>query len=441
MIVSTILLAWSAAFGQHQQGWFDTLFPTPTGKNGLEDYVRAMDLMDQGYWSAYSEWRPPERRSEIVQLKQIAQHLSDPSHPAPDPKLVELEQRLQGLNMLQVRGEEIAAFSRSLSLISSGNEKPCFDPTLSKGVRVPSATVFPALRQLETDAAYVEASRSHTDLMIEDLTRVLVMVDHSCRTSYFGSRIATIAQIGVCATFGENLDRLSVQDCLAIESLVNSFLRGTPVFVDGFRAALLNSQEEVASSIHALKAGGFDATTDKQVAAFNQVINQMSTADVDQMIKRVQQGIEANARTLLSQFTGPEQAWLPADAPDLSQTPDPVVRTPDDIESYYTKHWSLPEVSKPKRLAEALKARAMMRLLRLHAMITAYRWQYGRLPKSLSEMKMPEGYDFDPLSKMRFVYEPSSDAYKLYSIGSQWTGKVELGVASDSSPNVDRADP
>jgi hypothetical protein len=151
------------------------------------------------------------------------------------------------------------------------------------------------------------------------------------------------------------------------------------------------------------------------------------------MIQRVQQSIGATGRAFLARFNGPEHTWLDPEASDDGASADPTVRTADDVETYYTKHWSLPEVTRPRRLADALRVRAMMRLLRLHAMIIAFRWEQGRLPKSLEEMKLPEGYDYDPLSNSRFVYSLGGESYKLYSLGTKWTGKVELGAVGGGS--------
>jgi len=50
------------------------------------------------------------------------------------------------------------------------------------------------------------------------------------------------------------------------------------------------------------------------------------------------------------------------------------------------RNWSDPEPTRPRRLAEALRVRAMMRLLRLHARIIGSRWEHERLPTSLNPM-------------------------------------------------------
>jgi hypothetical protein len=428
-----------ALVAQSSQGYYATMFPVPTGRNGLEDYVLARDLLDQGYWQAYVEWAPPEGRMAIQQQRHAREIAG--IEPIQDRKMLDLELRLEGLNLLQVREEEMSAFARSDHLVSTGNSKPCEVQTVMNGVRVPTASVFSNLGSLERDIAYVEASRSHTDLMIADLENILTMVDHGCRTTYVGSVLATSAQLKVCTMFAENLDRFSLQDAGAIEALVNRFLQGTPVFVDAYRAAFLSEQASVGDSIHGLKEHGFDATRDKQHSQFNSVINEMSNPEVDQLIQQTQQTIGAIGRTFLARFSQPEHTWLSTDALDNDDSPDPVVRTPDDIESYFALHWTLPEVARPRRLADALRARAMMRLLRLHAKIIAYRWEQGRLPASLSEMNLPTGYEYDPLSDARFVYQVSGSEYKLYSLGTKATGKIELGGVAAGSQNTPEVNP
>jgi len=431
-MIASILLAWSITQGQASQGMFKVLFPAPTGTNGLEDYVLATDLMDDGFWPAYKNWAPPESRAESIRQQQVYQRAFDPSAPPPDPKFVELQQRLKDMNLLQLREEAVAAFTKPLHLITTGNDKPCL-VRVDNGSKFPSVGMITDLSLLELDSAYVDASRSRTDAMIADLTNVLLLADRTCRNTYIGSMIATIEQQRVCDACAENLDRLSVQDAIAIETMVTDFLQATPVFIDAYRAAFQSEQEDVARSLRALKAGSQNATKDKQLAGFNQVMSGMSDPEVDQMIQRAQQSIGDAGRIFLSRFSGPEETWLPQDAPGDSLFSDVTPRSPDDVESYFVQHWSLPEVTKPRRLAQALRARTLMRLLRLHATIIAYRWQHEVLPKSLIDLQLPSGYDFDPLSKRQFVYKLSGDGYELYSVGSPFTGKIELGVAGPST--------
>lgn len=435
-MIAAVLMALQFAAGE---GSYKTLFPIPTGRNGLEDYVLAKDLLDQGYWEAYLKWSPPEGRAEVIRQKQLYER--NMGIQKEDPKLAAIEVRLADLPLLQVREEEVASFAKSHALVSEGNSKACDVPVVLNGIRIPTATIFADLGTLERDTAYVEASRSHTDLMVEDMENILQMVDHGCRTTLIAGMIATLTQLKVCSMCAENLDRFSLQDATEIETMVNRFFQSPPIIVDAFRAAFLSSEKDVSESIHALKQTGSKATTDRQLSAFNSVVNPMSDLDVDQMVQRIQQSIEANARTFLARFAGPEQNWLGPDTPDDSQNPDPIVRTPDDVESYFTLHWSLPGVTGPRRVAETLRARAMMRLLRLHARIIAFRWQNDRLPKTLAEMNLPLEYEFDPLSKGAFVYQLSADGFRLFSPGSKQTGRVELGAAGAGSQRTQVVDP
>ncbi len=183
----------------------------------------------------------------------------------------------------------------------------------------------------------------------------------------------------------------------------------------------------VADAIHSLKAQALTPTNDKQIAAYNQLINGMSNSDVDDMILRVQDAISDGGTTFLARFTGPEEGWLPQDAPDNSAPPETPITTRADVEAGFISHWSLPDISQPRRLLSALRCRTMLRLLRLHARIIAFRWEQDRLPKNLAELRLPRGYDFDPLSNQRFVYELRPEGYRLYSNGWKGGGRVELG--------------
>lgn len=430
-MITSLALLWLAGTRQGIQHKVGDYFSVSTGANGLEDYAYALELLEKGYWTAYTDW--PAKN-----VISIPQRFTDPTQAPPDPKLIELQQRLSDFNLLQVRRDEIAAFQRSLTLVSSGNDKPCDFTKVNEDSRLPTAPIVSALGKLERDSAYVAASESRTDKAIEDLISSLVLADHLCRTTYIGGIIITLNLVKVCSEFGNLLDRFSVQDAKRVEELVNSLLGQPPSFLDAYRASMLTRVDDVAKSIRALKASGNDTTNDKTLASFQQVINTMSDSDVNAMIQRVQRSIEDDGQIFLSRFSGPEETWLPQDAPQDNGDPDPVIRTPSDVEAYYVSHWALPEVTKPRRLVEALRSRAMLRLLRLHALIIEFRWEQERLPKTLDEIGLPSVYEFDPLSNRLFIYNLTADGYELYSKGSKLSGRVDLGGGYNGplQPNV-----
>ena len=91
------------------------------------------------------------------------------------------------------------------------------------------------------------------------------------------------------------------------------------------------------------------------------------------------------------------------------------------------------DVPIPPVLNTTLQQRTRYRLLLIHSKVEQYRWEHGKLPASLEELKDLKTM-YDPLSGENFVYElkenKSKLGYDLYSKGSKnpefQTGKIFL---------------
>jgi len=416
----TLALVISLTIQQPAQGLFERTFLESTGRNGMEEYVRAFDSMQKTEWSSYAGWMTVEDRA-LAQGKRVSGRFVDT--PAP---LSPQAKRLEILSYLKVRQEEVRVFQRAWDLVGDGNEKPCYLPSTMLPSTFPIVSIGRSISKLGRDFAYVAASDGRSDLMVDYLTRVLTFLDNSCRSSFMAALVSVSNQAAVCGDFADNLDRISMQDAVRIEKATSSLLSERPSFLEAFDAAFRNDAANVDRAIRSAAnlAGG--SSKDRTEQRMVRVMHGMSSADVEQMIGRVQKSILDTGLQFTSRFSSPEETWLSIYA--NSQEPrDPEIENQADAEELWTSHWTPPFVTNPMTVARVLICRAKLRLLRLHSEVILFRWNHNRLPRNVEELALPEGYAFDPVSKKPFVYEVKGKNYRLYSLGAKETGPIDLG--------------
>ncbi|RYG47774.1 hypothetical protein EON79_06395 [bacterium] len=134
---------------------------------------------------------------------------------------------------------------------------------------------------------------------------------------------------------------------------------------------------------------------------------------------RIREKMDRDYRTLVDHFGAAESTWPKSDfaiakgsEEGLASKLAPYLILGRDVVVYdaVPKGWT------------------QLRLLRLHALVRAFRWRQDRWPRSLSEAAGNEA--FDPIANKPFTYGLEGGAYRLRSEGWPSLGPIELRYRS-----------
>lgn len=396
--------------------------PEPTGKNGYEDYLYAVDIVHSPAFASFEAWE-----SYRTSYKTRSGALTDPEgKPVPVPPTP------AGLTLdssvLQIRSVKAKLFDRVIDLVRQGNAKPCSFPR--KEINI--ATLFPELTYFRSIAKFIVASAyaSFADgRSAEGTEKLLTGLKFAAQISV-GPLITDLVAIAcraiVLAQFEENLPQLSEADCQRVIGVARELLQ-RPI---GYSKTLELEREADLKALDLLKAGSADLRTMGEMGTsdgFGRAIEAMAKLPVDQqneILQSARTSISLYYQKLIAHVSGPEK--------DLVV---PVESGPEfDVET--VQDWTPDNISKAIRsiflplfaqagAAEA-KARIQLRLLLLHGRVLDYKWINGQLPKKLRDAA-PAEEAFDVFTDQDFAYElKGTNGYRLYSKGFGSVGEIEL---------------
>jgi hypothetical protein len=433
----------SAGVRQEESSVFAKLFPHATGQNAFEDYVRAGSILDDPSFLVFQYWLPPDKRPTAEQMRQAddarrkllasmtpeerkgAEEYSD--HLSPEDQ--ELAERLNGMSYLQTRQEEIQRYRRALDLLAQGNHKPfeyAFAPRES--IENQDAVVGKLARQLvrlASDDAFVDYSAGDSTRGTQMLTQTLVMA-HRLGSSDIPCRIASTGLISVIlGRFGEHLGAISLPDSEILAKLARSLLDDRA----DFATMIKNDRERMSGAIDdGFKSGSTEGASLGQGLPVARQVETLTAEQKSTFLERLHQLVNDRYSSLAQRFDSPEENWLTAREPEPTEPPDP--KNLDELARVLSRAFTS-EMDHEVMLS-IMKSRTQLRLLQLHARIIEFRWESGRFPNTLDELKRPHDEIYDPLSHSLFNYAVSNNAYKLSSAGIPETGEIELRYRAPS---------
>jgi len=449
-IATVLLMGWHSPYltdlQSDQQTQFDKLFPHATGENGLEDYVKAGDLLIDSEFQVFQSWLPPEKRPTPEQERQQAvarQKLLDSMTPEEriaakrdsytrTSRDVELSDHLNSLNYLQVKSEEVQRFQRSLDLMIKGNLKPfvyAVAPDAEPGEEdFAVARSARHIARLSSDAAFVAFASGQSTQGAEILDQALLMA-HRIGSGNIIERMAADGMMGILfRRFGEHLGALSLSDTKRISKLASELLDDR----DGIHAMVRNERIRVELTVEReLKTGLFQkASIDEKLPVAQQLKSLTDTQKLE-WFNKLNQSIRDRFDTLAQRFDSPEENWLAVKDKDTSDGKDP--QTLDQLAEKISTEFTIGV--EHEFMVSVLRRRTQLRLLRLHCRILAYRFESGHYPKNLEEMRIDRSEIYDPLSRKPLQYTVEGLSYKAFSAGNQETGQIELNyrVSADQS--------
>jgi len=373
-------------------------FPRPTGHNGYEEYMQAADILNSRAYMEFKAWELSVGRS--------------PGVPTPDGVSA-------NATPLTIKKYEVDRFGKALKLLAIGNTKPTFRGSSQLGGE-PQA--FVDLAQLATDAAYVSFAKGDWSSGTNQLLEVVVLGDNLQRESTFslefGSQIAERA----LESFDRQKTRWSVKDCERIALRVESILarpNAIGVALDHDLAAVIPNLESMTTGT--MKLSEDNAGTDIGKECIRR-LNALGPSERIQLKELVDHRLSMIYGAMQSRFQGPESQWSAEQAlPTETELSLPLTSMND-----LARAVCLDGEPQYNSLSAALRIRAQLRILRLHARIQAYKWRNGRLPNALSDAATNLEIQ-DPLSGKPFLFEIQKDmTYRIYSDGNQSTGQIDL---------------
>lgn len=404
--------------------FLELLLPHPTGHNGLEEYLRACDVLDQGF-DLYQSWQPPEKRPTpaIQSAAERAKEKLNATGETLSPDEVRLQNeraaamaRINAMSFLASRRDEWNRYGRALDIVESGNQKPIQwvidDPLDTKSF--PIYASFRSLARLACDGAFVAWSSGRSDQAVH---RLLVVLAMSQRTQVSGivSLLVTEAITSIIyREFQEGLPNISLDDAYEIKRVCRAILADRSGIEDAFRAEFRNQKSM------------FDAT----IFSVTESDGNGSKLSPDQKVefqRKITDALQAKLKESLDRLEGPEDAWIP---PISKQTPVEAVPlragSPDVAEAVNQFLGNLRNELNRDVLKAVSVRRTQTRLLNLHSAIRLFKWENRRLPENLEELKLEPEEVYDPLSKKAFAYHLQSDHYDLFSHGTAETGEIRL---------------
>jgi hypothetical protein len=366
-----------------QAGLFSQVVPSPTGKNGWEEYVRAAERV------------------------------------VANPSAAE-----SGRTLLERNRDLLTRHGALLDLIRQGNGKPVFDARdpMDWTRKYPEYRALRELNLAMAAAAYAEFASGKPALGTERMLQMLVMWQ---KMTAMGLPLAHLNGLLNSRVFFDAFDarrnQLSLEDCRRIDAVTSELLRNpvSPV------PLLRMGEAEVRRALEMVVAD--PQTASEPHWAVGTAASKLSPED----LKRFRQAADAEARLfyepLIRACQGTEAEW-----PMTIESPPPF-KEGGDVEEIARGFVAELAISFRHAIVTTAQTRTQLRLLRLHARILAYRWEHGRLPGRLEDAA-PEVAD--PLTGGRFEYVASGDEYRLWSRGRPETGEVTL--RSTRAPGTER---
>lgn len=375
-----------------QAGLFSQVVPHPTGKNGYEEYVQAAVLASHPDLDRWEQPTPPFA-----------------------PGLSSNTTRLQRSQWVQSR------LKTAFELVRQGNAKPVAEPReiIDFGTPLPEIAYFRRISRALSSAAYADFAVGKTDLGTERLLDGLVFGENVSRTGTLLNHLIGISQMNMTfVAFESRLPQLSKPDCRRIIESTTALLGRPAAYV-----SVLGTERRLAiaafDDIVSGKKKWLDASEYRGIA---KELQERSPSERAEVLRLGVQMIDDRFGPLFQAFKGPESGW-PIEAvasPPIELSTPPT--TPDALAEAIVDSL-VPQSSQGAQAS--LRMRAQLRLLRLHAWVLAFRWEYDRLPARLAEA-VPEEALIDPANGTPFEYIVTETGYRLVSAGRPGIGEISL---------------
>ncbi len=302
-------------------------------------------------------------------------------------------------NWLDVKRRLYREYGGALDLVHKGNTKPVFYPskTVSREEAFPQLAALRSLARLSAlscDALVADnRSAQAATVNMDMLTLSMNIRGWSTLSNLVGVAIQAIS----LSAFDANLDRFSERDWQMVLKGVDALLARGNRLSEVADAEVVSQNELFATTIGMAGEDGKKLTPAQQ-------------ADFLTKLNRHLKHWSAEWKRMVAL---PESEWKEIVLTKIDPAIDEVLET-------------LTPASQQMLMANA-KATTQLRLLKLHAMVQIFRYQWGKLPESLKEAVTQSKDRQDPLATGEFQFEKLTErSYRLYSKGNKEIGEIDL---------------
>lgn len=364
--------------------------PRPTGQNGYEEFLAAADIVSSPrVREALAAW--DVHRADLSHARQVAQ-LAQPA----------------------------------FALVRQGLRKPVFEPRgqLDFTMRFPELPGFRALARAYSAEVWVRFADGEPRLAVRAAVEGLRFSRAISCSLLIHDLVSLACKAILFAELESHIAHIPEPDAALLTSLVDELLAGEPLWL-----AVASREAELAMRMltgfmETPEDPAFEWMLDPEFGVLPPEAEALPRAAPARKAA-VQRDFAAHLGFVLAQLreraSKPEAEWLVP--PGTFGASEPV--TQFFAGSFEVFH-ALP--------ASQARVRTQLRLLRLHAGITQFRWQHRRLPRDLAELGQPAWLE-DPLSGEPFQYRIIAGlTYELYSKGAGDIGRVDLRYVRPRPP-------
>jgi hypothetical protein len=369
---------------------FSQLFPQPTGNNGYEELVLAGQLT---------------RHNEA------------------------LDALMAGSGTLNDKRNALAQpdIARALALIREGLRKPILSPRaglpIDEETRYPDMMLMRQLARLLKIKQYVLLADGRTGEAI-DCLRDGLRIGYLVQADSLLSGLVGIAVDAILLdATARHLEQMSVGDCDRLLKLVHEWLEAPSPAESVLTAErdmalrLLQKRRSDPTSLRALLKEN-TAADDPDASAIRTFLADNPSA-TEGLIDQTMALVQAQYAQLIASLRQPY--W---------ERQETRLKDPDSLSSrlYHVITADMGQVT--ERYA---RDRVNVQLLGLQTALRRFRWEYERLPASLSELN-DDRLTIDPFTGKPFVYRRNGDTYELSSAGPYDRGDQEHPPSGERVP-------
>jgi hypothetical protein len=384
------------------------LFPSPDWKDGYQFYVKAADILRDGFQDIFTNWS--DRQLAFEQFSQQEAAKSPGFDKERADERIKLVKSLSGTSLLSVRKAMVSRYGEALGWIHKGNQLPVNQPASSIALypAYPEVASFRNLARLMQASAYISFSQGDTKAGVAQLMDMLAFAHNLqyCSDIHFfvGVAIETIA----FEEFTAHLPQLSQSQCRDLQTSIDHLLAMKPPLL-----GVVHHGREIARGVVLSLALGSASGLELEIKALPDTGRSEFKSELIKMIDRRYDLFEEALKH-------PETEWY-----DRSIDKKTGRLAANKLQSL--EDAAFDELAPPALIALIqMRIRAQLRLLRLHAKLLTYKWDTGQMPASIEKFATKEDLA-DPLSGTQFRYQLfTNKTYRLYSPGTPITGEVEL---------------
>jgi len=350
-----------------QPTYFLQTFPNPSGNNGWEEYVMAVDVMEAGGGRVREEYR-----KNLASSRNVAKR-----------------------------------FARVVELVKQGNRKPLRYPwsndAFETDERHPMVS-FGDVGLILTTHIGVEFASGNPNQAVDALTEALTFAQRTSSNQIIDALVSGVTYGYAFRELNDNLSRLSLSNARELVKVFDRYAQGEQPLIAALRSEFEMHKAAVPRFLNYIESDRdlhWDAPT--QLAS-------LTNEEKRRLVPLILSSLEQRQSKMLEMFQREERFW----EHQSEEHEDPIVAYTLD----YFSNELLPRI--------IIRYRTQFRLAALHCRIIEFKRTHNRWPERLEELGGRDAW-YDPASGGPFFYAKLTDqSYTLYSLGTPETGRIDL---------------